>query len=96
MLSKGSDNKSLSRIEEYLFFSTTKDTKYTKKTEFEVKCLCFFDIHHYLKHLQRFRSEFRTEKLCVTLRKLCVTLRLKSARQNYQNILGIGIDLTTE
>ncbi len=52
-----------------------------------------FCIYHYLKHLQRFRfiSEFRTEKLCVTLRKLCVTLRLKSARQNYQNVLSIGI-----
>jgi len=51
------------------------------------------NIYHYLKHLQRFRfiSEFRTEKLCVTLRKLCVTLRLKSARQNYQNVLSIGI-----
>ncbi len=50
-------------------------------------------LYHYLKHLQRFRfiSEFRTEKLCVTLRKLCVTLRLKSARQNYQNVLSIGI-----
>lgn len=43
-------------------------------------------LYHYLKHLQRFRfiSEFRTEKLCVTL-------RLKSARQNYQNVLSIGI-----
>ncbi len=48
-------------------------------------------IYHYLKHLQRFRSEFRTEKLCVTLRKLCVTLRLKSARQKYKNVLSIGI-----
>ena len=50
-------------------------------------------VYHYLKHLQRFRfrSEFRTEKLCVTLLKRCVTLRLKSARQNYQNVLSIGI-----
>jgi len=53
----------------------------------------FLNIYNYLKHLHkfRFRSEFRTEKLCVTLRKLCVTLRLKSARQNFQNVLSIGI-----
>ncbi len=43
-------------------------------------------LYHYLKHLQRFRfrSEFRTEKLCVTL-------RLKSARQKYKNVLSTGI-----
>ncbi len=48
--------------------------------------LHFYKLYHYLKHLQRFRfrSEFRTEKLCVTL-------RLKSARQKYKNVLSIGI-----
>jgi len=44
------------------------------------------DLYHYLKHLQRFRfrSEFRTEKLCVTL-------RLKSARQKYKNVLSMDL-----